>query len=86
MLLNAHKNGRVKAIDSQFYIVFLERMMQGKAPQWLGKPKIKHTYAYTIDNGKALVPLALDESTFGQTWHLPGDFLFCLNLYYSHNV
>jgi nucleoside-diphosphate-sugar epimerase len=84
MLLNAHKEGRVKAVigrssdfygpgavNSQFYTVFLERMMKGKAPQWLGKPKIKHTYAYTIDNGKALVALALDESTFGQTWHLP---------------
>ena len=83
-LLHAHKNGRIKsvigrsadfygpdAVNSPFYIVFLERILQGKAPQWLGKPTIKHTYAYTIDNGKALVALALDESTFGQTWHLP---------------
>lgn len=30
-----------------------------------------YTYAYTNDIGRALVALALDESTSGQVWHLP---------------
>jgi nucleoside-diphosphate-sugar epimerase len=57
--------------NSLFYISFLENMMKGKAPQVLGKKDVKHTYAYTGDNGEALVALALDEKTYGQVWHLP---------------
>lgn len=84
MLLNAHESGRVKAvigrsadfygpnvINSPLYISFIERMLIGKAPQSLGKTNIKHTYSYTNDNGRALVTLALDDSTYGQEWHLP---------------
>jgi nucleoside-diphosphate-sugar epimerase len=84
MLLNAHESGRVKAvigrsadfygpnvINSPLYISFIERMLMGKAPQSLGKTNIKHTYSYTKDNGRALVQLALDDSTYGQEWHLP---------------
>jgi len=84
MLLNAHESGRVKAvigrsadfygpnvINSPLYISFIERMLMGKAPQSLGKKNIKHTYSYTKDNGRALVQLALDDSTYGQEWHLP---------------
>lgn len=84
MLLDAFKNGKVKgvigraadiygpaAVNSPFYIVFLENILKGKSPQFLGKPGVKHTYANTIDIGRALVALALDESTYGQVWHLP---------------
>jgi nucleoside-diphosphate-sugar epimerase len=84
MLLDAFKNGKVKgvigraadiygpyAVNSPFYIVFLENMLKGKSPQSLAIPGVKHTYAYTIDIGRALVALALDESTYGQVWHLP---------------
>jgi nucleoside-diphosphate-sugar epimerase len=86
LLLNAHNSGKLKAvigrsadfygpkaINSPFYIKFLERINQGKNPQWLGKPGQKHTYANTLDNGRALVRLALDDSTYGQVWHLPVD-------------
>ncbi len=59
------------AVYSPFYISFLERMLEGKAPQALARPGVKHTYAYTLDNGRALVALALDESTYGEVWHLP---------------
>jgi nucleoside-diphosphate-sugar epimerase len=57
--------------NSPFYISFLQNILKGKAPQVLGKQNVKHTYAYTGDNGKALVALALDEGTHGQVWHLP---------------
>lgn len=59
------------AVNSSIYAVFLENILQGKNPQFLSKTNVKHTFAYTEDNGKALVILALDESTYGQTWHLP---------------
>jgi nucleoside-diphosphate-sugar epimerase len=59
------------AANSPFYISFLERMLQGKAPQSIATKGIPHTYAYTLDSGRALVELALDPSTYGQVWHLP---------------
>lgn len=84
VVLKAHAAGRIKAVigrsadfygpnarNSILYISFLERMLAGKGPQSLSKTDIKHTYAYTVDNGRALVALALDESTYGQEWHMP---------------
>lgn len=59
------------AVNSPFYISFLQNMLKGKAPQVLGKKGVLHTYAFSGDNGKALVELALDDSTYGQVWHLP---------------
>lgn len=59
------------AVNSPFYISFLERMLKNKTPQSIAKPNVKHTYANTADNGKALVALALDPATYGQVWHLP---------------
>lgn len=83
-LMAAHHSGRVKAVigrsadfygphvvNSPLYVSFLERMLKGKKPQSLSKTNIKHTYAYTKDNGRALVALAMDHSTYGQVWHLP---------------
>jgi nucleoside-diphosphate-sugar epimerase len=84
LLLTAITENRIQAVigrsadiygeystNSLFYISFLENMLKRKAPQVLGKKGVKHTYAYTGDIGKALVALALDETTYGQVWHLP---------------
>ncbi len=84
MLLSEIKDGNVKgliarsadflgprATNSVFYVSFLERMLKGKAPQSFLFPNVKHTYANTIDLGKALVALAGDERCLGQVWHLP---------------
>ncbi len=84
LLLAAFDSGKVRgvigrsadfygplAVYSPFYISILQRMLEGKAPQSISKPAIPHTYAYSGDNGRALVALALDESTYGQVWHLP---------------
>ena len=84
ILLDAMAAGKVKAVigrsadfygpgavNTLFYSTFLTRMAAGKAPQWLGSVTAKHTYSYTFDNGRALVELALDDSCYGQTWHLP---------------
>jgi nucleoside-diphosphate-sugar epimerase len=59
------------AVNSIFYILFLERMLQGKAPQSTAVPGVVHTYADVADLGRALVALALDPATYGQVWHLP---------------
>ncbi|MBC8112503.1 MAG: NAD-dependent dehydratase, partial [Verrucomicrobia bacterium] len=48
-----------QAVNSPFYISFLQNMLKGKAAQVLGKKDITHSYANTGDNGKALVALAL---------------------------
>ncbi len=84
ILLNAVAKGEIEAlvgraadfygpgaINSPFYISFLDRMLQGKAPQSIALPGVKHTYAYVPDIGRALVELALDDSAYGQVWHLP---------------
>lgn len=83
-LLQQFASGRLKGLigraadfygpgapNSVFYISVLERMLKGKAPQSIAKAGIPHTYAYNLDCGRALVALALDESTYGQVWHLP---------------
>ncbi|MDZ4793991.1 MAG: NAD-dependent epimerase/dehydratase family protein [Bacteroidota bacterium] len=59
------------AVNSLFYISFLERMLQKKVPQVIATSGVKHTYAYAVDNGKALVLLALEPAANGQVYHLP---------------
>ena len=84
MILDAHKNNKIKAVigraadfygpnakNSSLYISVLDRILEEKNPQWIGKPGQKHTYAYNLDIGRALVLLAIDDSTYGEVWHLP---------------
>jgi nucleoside-diphosphate-sugar epimerase len=84
LLLKAMADKKIKAVigrsadfygehstNSALYNSFLQNILKGKAPQVLGKKDVTHTYAYSGDNGKALVALALDDSTYGQVWHLP---------------
>jgi len=84
MLLAAHAEGKVRAVigrsadfygpravNSLLYVAFLERMLRGKQPISVYRQHEPHTYAYTPDNGRALVQLALDDGAYGQAWHLP---------------
>ncbi|MEO0899067.1 MAG: NAD-dependent epimerase/dehydratase family protein [Bacteroidota bacterium] len=59
------------ANQSVLYISFLENMLQGKAPQSVAYPEVKHTYAHTRDVARGLVELALHPDTHSQVWHLP---------------
>nr|WP_321451222.1 NAD-dependent epimerase/dehydratase family protein [uncultured Carboxylicivirga sp.] len=59
------------ANNSVFYFSFLERLLKNKAPQSLLPRGPKHTYANTIDLGRALVELALEPETYNSVWHLP---------------
>jgi nucleoside-diphosphate-sugar epimerase len=82
-LLQAHQSGRVQAVigrsaefygpstNSTLYISFLQNLLKGKAPQTIGKLDVPRTFAHASDNGRALVELALDETTCGEVWHLP---------------
>jgi nucleoside-diphosphate-sugar epimerase len=84
IVMAAHRAGRVQAtvgraadfygpgaVNSPFYISFLENMLKGKPPQVAMPEGPVHTYAYTLDMGHALVELALDEVAYGQEFHLP---------------
>jgi nucleoside-diphosphate-sugar epimerase len=84
MVLQANKQGRIKAIIARsadfygpnvtncaLYPSLIENIINNKNPQSIGKLNVKHSYAYIPDLGKALVLLALEESCYGEVWHLP---------------
>ncbi len=84
LMIKAIRNNKIKgligrsadfygegAVNSLFYISFLERMLQNKGPQTLVSADIEHTYADVLDNGRALVELALNDDCYGEVWHLP---------------
>ncbi|MCK0097288.1 NAD-dependent epimerase/dehydratase family protein [Yoonia sp. F2084L] len=84
ILMEAHRAGRVRAtvgraadfygpgaVNSPFYISFLENMLRDKPPQVAMPEGPQHTYAYTKDIGCALVTLALDDAAYGEEFHLP---------------
>lgn len=84
LALEAHRLGRVPvvigrsadfygpgAVNSPFYIRFLENVLAGKPAQTLMPQGPRHSRAYAPDCGRALVRLALDEGAYGTAWHLP---------------
>ncbi len=83
-ILDAHKSKKIEALigrssdfygpfatNSVLYIQFIENILNNNNPTFIGKPGFAHTYAFTIDSGRALVELALKDSAYGQVWHLP---------------
>lgn len=84
MLLSAHNAGRINAVigrsadfygpratTSMLYQTIFSPILSDKKTQWIGSTTAKHTLTYTLDNARALVQLALDDSAYGQAWHLP---------------
>lgn len=59
------------AINSVLYIQSLQNMLKGKKALFIGNPRTAHTYTYSLDAGRALVELALDDEAYGEVWHLP---------------
>jgi len=47
------------------------RLRTGKAPQWIGNPRARHSFTYVPDTGPALVRLAAEPTAWGHSWHLP---------------
>lgn len=54
----------------------INRMKNGKAPQWLYSGDKKHSFTYIPDAGKATAFLALQKDSWNQNWHLPTDPAF----------
>lgn len=84
MLLHAARDNKVKAFigrspdfygpgatNSPAYIMILDKLIHGKNAQWLGNPNTKHSFIHVRDAGKAMAELALDDSAYGEVWHLP---------------
>lgn len=56
---------------SMFTALVVENALKGKSPQALVRTDAKHSFTFTPDCGRALIDLALDNSAYNQTWHLP---------------
>jgi nucleoside-diphosphate-sugar epimerase len=85
MLLKEMKYGSLKAIiaksadfygprattTSGTYILIFDRLKKGKSAQCFINANQIHTFTYTPDAARGLYMLAVTESAYGQTWHLP---------------
>jgi nucleoside-diphosphate-sugar epimerase len=54
------------------FLVF-ENLKKGKKAQWLVNDRVRHSFTYTPDAGKATALLGNSEKAFHQVWHLPTD-------------
>ncbi|HUX20065.1 MAG TPA: NAD-dependent epimerase/dehydratase family protein [Spirochaetia bacterium] len=52
-------------------LLVVQKLIEGKRPQWLARADRPHSLTYTLDCGRALPLLAADESSYNQVWHLP---------------
>lgn len=48
-----------------------ENLAKGKKAFWMGKSKVKHSFTYTPDAGKATAILGNTPDAYNQVWHLP---------------
>ncbi len=46
-----------------------EKLKAKKSSQWMGNPKMIHSFTYTPDAGKSVALLGNTPSAFNQTWH-----------------
>jgi nucleoside-diphosphate-sugar epimerase len=85
-LMQEARQGNIKAMIArsadfygpQAYNTFLHPMVfsklkNGKKANWFGNAKVKHSFTYTPDIGKALAVLGSTEEAYNQIWHLPTD-------------
>jgi nucleoside-diphosphate-sugar epimerase len=57
------------AVLSFTHVTVMERLKQGKTPQWMGNVKAVHTFTYTPDAGRSVALLGNTPSAYGQVWH-----------------
>jgi len=85
-LLNAMASGKVEALiarSADFYgpdtassmlnFMVFDNLNKGKAPQWMMRTDLPHSFTYTPDAGKFTALLGNTASAYGQSWHLPTD-------------
>jgi len=86
MLLDMMKTGKIKAIIARapdFYgtdigksilmSLIYKNLASGKKAQWMFNAKVKHSYIYTPDAGKAIALLGNTPDAYNQIWNLPTD-------------
>ena len=86
LLLNMMKTGKIKAIIARspdFYgtdinksalmLLIYKNLASGKKAQWMFNAKVKHSYIYTPDAGKAMALLGNTPDAYNQIWNLPTD-------------
>lgn len=84
MLLEAQRKNQIRlvigrspvfygpgVINSALYIRSVENQLKGKKAEFIGNPHTKQSFAYLPDVARGLVRLALDDSAYGEVWHLP---------------
>ena len=84
MLLNEIKSGNITAMiaraadfygpgckTSVFNSLVTDKFAKEKKAQWLMNDKVKHSFTYTPDCGKALWLLSQSETSWNQIWHMP---------------
>lgn len=57
------------AVLSLTHATVTERLGKGKTPQWVGDPKVVHTFTFTPDAGRSVALLGNTPTAFGQVWH-----------------
>ena len=86
IIWDAVEAGKLKAIIARaadFYgpdtntsfvnIMVIQNLAKGKSAMWMVSDKVKHTFTYTPDAGKATAILGNTENAWNQVWHLPTD-------------
>ncbi|MBA4850055.1 NAD-dependent epimerase/dehydratase family protein [Emticicia sp. BO119] len=86
MILNAIKERKLQAIITRaadFYGAVKDRsilmelvhknLSEGKKAQWFFNARVKHTFTYTPDAGKATAMLGNTPEAYNQIWNLPTD-------------
>lgn len=59
------------ANNSVLYVQFLENILKGENPNFIGSLGKTHSYAFVPDLARAIRLLALDNRAYQQVWHLP---------------
>ncbi len=85
-IMNETAAGRLKALiarSADFYgsgaglsfvqAMVFDRLAQGRKAQWLVNDRVRHSFTYTPDAGRATALLGNTDSAYGQVWHLPTD-------------
>lgn len=58
---------------SYLKVMVFDNYAKGKTAQWFLTDKIKHSFTYTPDAGKATALLGNTATAFNQVWHIPTD-------------
>ena len=86
MLLDSMNSGKIQAIlarapdfyggnidKSMLMTLIYKNLASGKKAQWLFNVKVKHSYIYVPDAGKATALLGNTPAAYNQIWNLPTD-------------